>query len=147
MTLTPNILAMYLGCRVHLFDRIEQTTGRLAAVKTNGNCELALPSRFNPECEVISIYRIDEVKPILRRLEDMTEEEAIEIFVLEGWGNNLQNIVVTDKAIEHNTFGATGIQTFKRLRAETFAHLLSKGFDLFGLCDSGLAIDSKTIKP
>lgn len=57
-------------------------------------------------------------KPLLRPVSDMTEEEAIEIFRLP---------VKADEV-----FFQTG---------EEFRIMLYKGFDLFGLIESGMAID------
>src|SRR5690606_36571256 len=40
-------------------------------------------------------------KLILRPLPSMTEEEAREFCIKEGWGENMENIVVTDGAINY----------------------------------------------
>lgn len=68
-----------------------------------------------------------ECKPILRRLEDMTEEEKQE--------SQKYNVVETinDVKVEWDT-------------PLTFHYLLQQGFDLFGLIDSNQAIGSKTLK-
>jgi hypothetical protein len=67
-----------------------------------------------------------DLKPLLRRLEDMTEEERTEIFGKDvHWYNPF------------DANDACDIQQWHKL--------LQKGFDLFGLIDAGLAIDAKTI--
>lgn len=67
-----------------------------------------------------------EFKPHLSRLSDMSEEEAIEL----DWTFPFQ----TSPAILINN-----------LVPKEFVYLLSKGFDLFNLIESGLAIDKKTV--
>jgi hypothetical protein len=67
----------------------------------------------------------DEIKLVLRRLSDMSEEENQE------WAE---------------TNGALGNCSRYEDEAHATAYLLSKGFDLFGLIDAGLAIDSKTLQ-
>lgn len=76
------------------------------------------------------IGHAEEAKPILRKLSSMTEEEEREMVAtqddvrLEGYPEIL----------------------LKADSGETFLYMLSKGFDLFGLCESGLAIDRETLK-
>ena len=67
---------------------------------------------------------VNECKPILRRLEDMTEGERVDIF-----GQDVHWYKPFDTA------DACDIQQWHKL--------LQKGFDIFGLLDAGLAIDSK----
>lgn len=77
-------------------------------------------------------------KPILRHLSSMTEEEAAQVNVVGSAGWRLIN---PDPEVPTNiTLGVVHRQS-----AEV-AYLLSKGFDLFGLIDKGLAIDESTIK-
>lgn len=64
------------------------------------------------------------LKLILRPLSDMTEEEMIEVDV------DVPNI----------------LSEYEKLRPTAFSFLLSKGFDLFGLIDAGLAIDKTKLK-
>lgn len=71
----------------------------------------------------------DEIKLILRRLSDMSEEEKKELEATKA----LQR----PSPVHHV---AMLVWT-----ADSFAWALSKSFDLFGLIDSGLAIDTKTV--
>lgn len=64
-----------------------------------------------------------KVKPVLRPLSDMTNEE-----------------------LEHMTDATRRNKSMIYQHAERTAYLLSQGFDLFGLIESRLAIDKKTIK-
>lgn len=68
------------------------------------------------------------VKPILRPLSDMTEEE-MKIVTVSGLMSDLKYIINRNK-----------------WTPERFLYLLSKGFDLFGLIEEGLAIDATTLK-
>jgi len=76
---------------------------------------------------------------VLRRLEDMTEEEA--------------KYIVDNTLLKQTTMGKTekdfAIALAERWVANSsiFVYLLSRSFDLFGLIDAGLAIDAKTIQP
>lgn len=74
-------------------------------------------------------FKLHEVRPILRPLSDMTEEERQWCFQFEPHYNDL-----------------TFLQSLT-VDAEITTYLLSKGFDLFGLIDAGLAIDKTTLKP
>ena len=86
----------------------------------------------------MSILPADEIKPVLRRLDSLTESEARE---LTGKKNDALKIW-------------NGWQTGPRAdydqeqigEPSAWLKLLSWGFDLFGLIDSGLAIDAETIK-
>jgi hypothetical protein len=95
--------------------------------------------------EMLTEYPEAICKPILRPLSDMTEEEAKQFYVSDGWGENLENIVVTDGGIDFTIARTSGYCIFSRLRPSSFLTLLSKGFDIFGLIDAGLAIDKTKI--
>ncbi|HYK57171.1 MAG TPA: hypothetical protein VEV15_11940, partial [Flavisolibacter sp.] len=107
----------------------------------------------------IMIEKGKNVQLQLRRLEDMKEEEAIELVrlvvhedeyinvttylhnftngLMVGWGLVKGRInEVTDY------FNATGERSWS---GDQFNYLLQKHFDLFGLINAGLAVDSKTI--
>lgn len=100
-------------------------------------------------------YHLDDasicsIKLTLRRLEDMTEGEAREFCRLEGWGEDLENVVVLDGCIDFKRVIGSRTEScvtrFTRCRPAMFVWLLSKGFDLFDLIPAGLAIDKKTLK-
>lgn len=70
----------------------------------------------------------DSIKPILRRLEDMTEEEDKIYHSLCGIANfNADSVNIT-----HDT-------------PESFHYLLKQGFDLFSLIQNNLAVDGKEL--
>jgi len=160
MKLTPQILAMYLGCRVLVNDQIhENVREELRSINEVGDCGGA-------EID----WRIKNCQPILRRLEDIQIEEAAHILqqtyfdhvtypitdyrlYLNDAGNPV--ISIDNDWFKHSlTFGVkTGSiwSTDKwpscntKLKAEMFDYLRSRYFDLNGLIDSGDAIDAKTL--
>lgn len=89
----------------------------------------------------------DKIKPFLRPLSDMTEEEFTEYAKTRGY-NETPNLTRKDKGWTFGTEdGSSG--TFLSLvppygdrhKPESFLYLLSKHFDLFNLISDGLAID------
>jgi hypothetical protein len=84
---------------------------------------------------------------ILRPLSDMTEEEAIEIADILGGASHLSRdskIHAARELANRMLYTQTNIWGINWMRLTV--HLLSKGFDLFGLIDDQLAIDSTTLK-
>lgn len=71
----------------------------------------------------------DSIKPILRKLESITNEEC------EAYNQILFTMHSINK-----------LQDQMKTQAACVDYLLKLGFDLFGLIESGLAIDSKTLK-
>lgn len=111
--------------------------------------------------------RIERYKPILRPLSDMTEDELMECVIL-FYGNrnrdiatqklrrikkNVEPKMVTKfgTSIPYSVFGdndkhiMTGTLSSGSLNGEQFLYILKQGFDLFGLIESGQAINKKTI--
>lgn len=82
-------------------------------------------------------FQVAKIKPILRPLSDMTDEE------LQECGNMVYDFSDDPELNNHKW------QDFEiGLAPEQFHWLLSKHFDLFGLIEAGLAIDStKTPTP
>lgn len=87
---------------------------------------------------------IDQIKPILRPLSDMAEDEVKEVdrHGAEGW----HTIAKGEPVSTGNSFEMVGLAVTHRQARET-AYLLSKHFDLFGLIASGQAIDATTLTP
>lgn len=76
----------------------------------------------------------DSIKPILRKLQDMTEEDA------KGIGYDSAFFFRDTVRIVHN-----GRFTNTTFTGKEFHYLCQRGYDLFGLIDSGEAIDYKTV--
>lgn len=77
-------------------------------------------------------------KPILRPLSDMTEEEKME-YKAKFNGMDSTNILPEIRAGRLINFHLNSKSPYEVI------YLLSKGFDLFGLIESGLAIDKTTL--
>jgi hypothetical protein len=93
-------------------------------------------------------YAVSMVKPILRPLSDMTDEEAVIVWdtIHPDGGNRKQltdnDIIRQGKSLVYSACYMTQIPvTFELTR-----FLLSRHFDLFGLIPAGLAIDKTTLK-
>lgn len=112
---------IYSGIGVYVFPDDTITNGFLAKYKQD------YPNGvYNPVLTLDNYVKFlnDGYKPILRRLEDMTEEERDEVFGADThW---------------YKPFDATDACDSKQ-----WHKLLSMGFDLFGLIDAGLAVDGK----
>ena len=120
-----NYLHLYLGCEVICFLNSENPAVKpvkaiLCAENHNKHGFISLNAAL-----------VVHAKPILRPISDMTEEEAREGEIWGVWHD--VNLMGED----WDTFGFS---------PHNFKHLLSKGFDLFGLIEAGLAIDKSTLK-
>lgn len=91
-------------------------------------------------------------KPLLRPLSDMSEEEAREFAIAYGLSNDIKPLRVgVEGSLLQFEYSEKGDAKFihwyvQKLSAEMFHYLLSRGFDLFGLIEKGLALDAKTVK-
>jgi hypothetical protein len=120
-------LHLYLGCDLYT------GTGKVKLV--------AVQKEAIPCCEFRIIvlngnvtHEAKNVKLLLRRLSSMSEKE------LQECGNMVYDFSDDPELNNHKP------QDFEICAPEQFHYLLSKGFDLFGLIDSGLAIDKETIQ-
>lgn len=125
--LTPQILAMYLGCMVKFHRPTFYPTTFVIHVDDIKELNHVLLY------EVIRANNLDIFKLILRKLEDMSEEEKRELcrvidYPISSWRDVMNN--------RHGHYSS-----------EMFSWLLSKSFDLFGLINSNEAIDAKTLIP
>lgn len=131
MELTPQIVAFYIGQPYQVFN-------------FNGE-PFSDPTPIG--CREIVAFREDgfrgQFKPILRRLESLTEAEARELYEVQndGWYWSDEG-----SAVEH-FFGGFDLDEGELLcGSKVWLKLLSWGFDLFGLIDSGVAIDAATLE-
>jgi hypothetical protein len=127
-TVCPNgvkndYLHLYLGCECEVIGT--GFIGKIDTVFDDGTIATGL-GRF----PFVQTLRGDEIKPLLRPLTDMTHEE------LQECGNMIYDF--SDEP-DLNNHKWEDFQTL--LDPMQFVWLLKKGFDLFGLIESGLAID------
>lgn len=144
-------LHLYLGCEVmDLYsNRINVLTG------VDNDHELPVKTLWQNKGRWALPY--SEIKPILRRLSSMTEEE---LKIICGWPLQAHREVTgfrttakfaeisyrwPDSNMEHGwAYSSTALYFSKEeWTPEQFLYLLSNGFDLFGLIDSGLAMEKK----
>lgn len=120
-------LHLYLGCE--LFE-VGGGIGKLYNIGTFAG----FITQVFTDCSSNEAYwtNINNVKPILRPLSDMTDHEKYEYSAMVEW-------------IEQDDI-KTWNNSFMRYSAELTKWLLSKHFDLFGLIEAGLAIDKTTLK-
>jgi hypothetical protein len=80
----------------------------------------------------------------------MTDEEKIKVYLWEyanhKSGELIKNDSDNDSYVVKNEHGMKCYMNLHRFSAETTRKLLKAGFDLFGLIESGLAIDGSKIK-
>lgn len=159
-------LHFYLGCDVKVKRKNDKTysIGRVCEVTKDSNHGDWIDVRFDEVISVTSMnwdvsssnfhtffFNYDEIKPILRPLSSMTEEEQIFVCHLSmpaGWiGVKLFEATDDDWAMRirmpnDSTDGSRSLYVSKKkFTPELTRYLLSKHFDLFGLIESGLAID------
>lgn len=180
--LTPQILAMYLGCNVRCIVDTDTELAVLTGVCSDGY----LYFENNNEVPDGSIDAL-KARPILRNLSSMTEDEAMELFdiVVGPWDGGViksrrlatsievccYDIEEDDNPSDDEIFElADSAENLMRIELKptfniwkgwerdynevyeiktqfaAFYHLLRKGFDLFGLIGSGLAIDKDVLK-
>lgn len=128
------VLHLYLGCEV--------TDGE--DVMTLTSVGLYGYTAANKECKSQGIFK--RIKPILRPLSDMTEEEWKSIIMefsidvvnaynsYTRYGDKPKHVLILENRLNTNT-----------LKFNDGMILLRKHFDLFGLIESGQAIDKTTI--
>lgn len=125
-------LHLYVGCEVaapNPYDDhgVEIAKGLLTGIHGEYGPEIQFIIDGNAE-EDPDYVEFIKVKPILRRLSSMTEEES----------NTAHRIYFVDKI---ELLAIMDVAHFELCR-----YLLSRGFDLFGLIDEGLAIDAATLE-
>lgn len=139
-----DVAHLYLGCEVQARKKNrnkEWLTGTAVEVTRKSNhgdwvvvnfdeVHCIINAQWNEVCSNFHTYFLseDEIKPLLRKLDSMTEEESYD---LEMLGHHL----VICRACS-NEFHAARTN-----------YLLSKHFDLFNLIENGEAIDISTVTP
>ncbi len=164
---------MYFGC-----DLMEIKTGDIVSFdEIKNDNHWPIWTRNQKYCDksgaVASGFKFKEIKPILRPLSSMTEEEIIEVAILAdclptGWreadhykvahldhpNEGIEVCVLKKYSVRITKRGAVYFYNYDKPSAAIFIpttfeiirYLLSKHFDLFGLIESGLAVDKTKIK-
>lgn len=123
-------LHLYLGCECRMTKSSYHAVHELhLSVKTSFTLTAKLLHYF------IAPTTMAVIKPLLRPLSDMTEEE------LQECGNLVYDFSDDQSGLDLNNHRW---EDFYLTTSEQFHWLLSRHFDLFGLIESGLAIDKTT---
>ena len=147
-------LHLYLGCDCRLDNK---ETGKLIGFDSrlhDAELEMVCYTIWLDKENDWSVYNDDKnlgrIKPILRPLNNMTEEEIGNFFdlnvdaqvVMGNFNSPFFQVEYIDdygeRTYEH--------QYITQLKPEQYRYLISKHFDIFGLIESGLAIDKTTLK-
>lgn len=147
-----DVIQYYIGRECYVNDI---TPGYISSVDEFGGTHIKLHGV--PKAMYV---QVQDVKPILRRLEDMGEFEATELARLQTDPKRHADVDVLfiEKERIHYMDGSKwtgdGVEEFfdlyiyfNQLSPAQSHYLLKQGFDLFLLIDSGQAIDAKTIQP
>jgi hypothetical protein len=151
-------LHLYLGCDVQADGNL---VGKLLGYSARGFKEddvmVFYTVQMSDDEDYWTVFNddrsMDRIKPILRPLSDMTQEEAIETTKpVVIYGN------VRKYEVYENSFGKKVVSWGESMREKyvpqdetcyvprQFVFLLSKHFDLFGLIEAGIAIDKTKIQ-
>jgi hypothetical protein len=128
-----DVAHLYLGCEVLYENYIHIFCGISKPYKTNDKTIPTISVRPNENGFRSTIYSFegfDKIKPILRPLSDMTEDECDEYNRLSETCYSVAN------------------KLWDQIRQESSItkFLLSKYFDLFSLIEAGLAIDKTKLR-
>jgi len=132
-------LHLYLGCDLYIHEQGETPfKSKFEAIDVTGR-------PIAKEYDHHILWKFDEVKPILRPLSDMTEDEFNEIKL--EFSVDILNAYISPATYHDRPWHVIVLEN--RLQTNTLKFndgmiLLRKHFDLFGLIESGLAIDKTT---
>jgi hypothetical protein len=131
-------LHLYLGCECRLDNKEKGKLigfdSRLHDSEVEMVCFTIWMDKENDWTVYNDDANFDRIKPILRPLSDMTEDE---LKCLRSERGHLKGVHRDDLKF---------IIIMNKWSPEDFIFLLSKHFDLFGLIPAGLAIDKTTLK-
>lgn len=152
MKTLESILHMYLGCDVMTEDN---RVGRLAGIDLcqKDNSITMLTIRYSDDTEddwtvINDDGYFSRLKPILRPLDSMTEEEAKDLYDQMypdvPRRDDFKARIIIDQVTGTGVYyeGKVSIIDY----VNWYPWLLSKSFDLFGLIDSGLALNATKLE-
>jgi len=120
-TTFKEVAHLYLGCKI----QTKEGVGTFNSLHDSG------PEPIGSHDLVHAHLDYHEVKPVLRRLETITEEEMEAYHAIEDRANILGN---PDREIQSRAYSPVSL-----------VYLLSRRFDLFGLIDSGEAVNADSL--
>ena len=136
-----DVAHLYLG--VEVVNTIGKHMGKIVSVSIDGTATINPLDEFKPR-----VIILNSLKPILRPLSDMTDEEFAAYSTMLERCDYEAYIEISDSGERRIGYewedGICGVlinsYVGKNLVA-VFSYLLSRSFDLFGLIESGEAID------
>lgn len=146
-----DVAHLYLGAKILLENKIKAT---IHGIEYGGNREYKVVAML-PNYQTVKVNEWDLVKPLLRKLDSITEEEAIQLAKLSEWEphfrdvkverNKFNYLIITwdGMAESREVFNATGEQFYC---GEQFLWLLKNNFDLFNLIENDFALDINSKK-
>lgn len=126
-------LHFYLGCEIQFPDK---SVSKLSAVCNTHNGMWISAIDYSLPLDGGWWHPVSAIKPILRPLSDMTEEEAKECYFL------IHNCKATDSPFDTLQYIISALED--ETSSKVWLWAIKKGFDVFGLIEAGLAIN-KTI--
>lgn len=124
-----DVIYYYIGCDCEAKWHPSLTCTLVGVTESEYNPYHDCKIMCNDGSKVLMFHAsFEDIKPILRKLSSMTEDEAREL-----------------DCVNHFMNAKTGRRQWKslRLNIKRIPKALSLGFDLFGLLDSGQAIEKK----
>lgn len=158
---------LYIGCDV-LVEINPDATQQVAKI-IGVHIDKWVDGNYHPTIEVDFGYQTNrthyyqnQIKLLLRPLSSMTEEEAKELIqfeklnreyanvdfnIITGYKGNIVAIEVNYTIVDEDiVLPKVWTFNFCAMNSDDFRHLLSKGFDIFGLIDANLALDATKIE-
>lgn len=137
--ITPQIIALYIGQKCDFEREGKTATGNILGVFSSGVVRVTLVSESIGNEVEYNTRTFEQITPHLRSLDSLTEAEARELYEIETGETWISAIYCYDEWWNHG--GVAHEETYQFLigSPKTWLHLLSLGFDLFGLIEAGLA--------
>lgn len=121
-TTFKDVAHLYLGCKIKTAEGV----GTFEALYTGGDEPII-------SFDLIRAHlKFNQVRPILRPLSSISENEISNYLDIEGSATAITNL---DREIQSRAYSP-----------KSLVYLLSRRFDLFGLIDSGEAINANSLK-
>lgn len=168
-------LHLYLGCMVTCSTKDfpnQKHTGKIVDVSTAGSnhspwvkvafktCVDVCRDSFRGGDASSNMHHFfiesDEIKPILRPLWNMTEEDVYNLLCIKYWRMEW-TVETTDIGKRWFHYRTHNGKRYSKSKSHSFPYIpenaeqtlycLNSHFDLFGLIDAGLAIDLTTLNP
>ena len=135
-------LHFYLGCECLLEDKVRVTLNGF-----ENNHPVVLNKK---DWQSARVNQMDLIKPILRPLSDMTQDEADVIWGILDWNERITGVArITDIIREFDVIEEDNDTTSNAhwgYLCKILPYILKYGFDLFGLHEAGLCVYKEDLK-